>query len=418
MASYKTLSSDARTVKKSVLNQLIDFVEEDVSGSATRKKYQVFVTGGIGPGVTSSIFHTVFDQDHSLQTSNEIFDITMGLYSGSNLVATASTGQDQNGKLLFSSQSLMMREKINVYSQFSQLLLGDASKRFTAPFSSPAANGSDNIDEALFLTFKRLFVRDGIKRETFAMRFYQSASAAEVEEDGALTAVGQTNIFRGTISGSIIITDVGSNSSLEQSQAGGRVGNLVNSANTSENVGLIFYDTGIAVLDLAKVASGSQKMSGSIDAVSNATTINGVSIPAGKALLGATGGNPSAKFIPDFLVSGSMDDIIEHISSVRFQSGSKTFLTFQNDTTINSTIYFCRATADEFNYSSNPTFTDSDGRIRVIEQGQENNQKAFTYITTVGLYDPAENLIAVAKLSRPIEKNDEKVLTVRVRLDF
>jgi hypothetical protein len=93
-------------------------------------------------------------------------------------------------------------------------------------------------------------------------------------------------------------------------------------------------------------------------------------------------------------------------------------VTFQNVTTINSTLVFCEAAADEFNYSSNPTFTDNDGRIVVIDTNAEDTQKAFTFITTIGLYDAADNLLAVAKLSRPVEKNDEKKLTFRVRLDY
>ena len=80
---------------------------------------------------------------------------------------------------------------------------------------------------------------------------------------------------------------------------------------------------------------------------------------------------------------------------------------------------FCRATADEFNFSSNPTYTNSDGRIKVIDEGVvAGTQKAFSFVTTVGLYDANEQLLAVAKLSRPVEKNDEKDLTFRVRLDF
>ena len=107
--SFKTLSSRDIKATRSILNQLIDFIEEDVSGSSTRKKPKVFVTGGIGPGVTSSLFHTVFDQDYTLQTANEIFDITLGIFSGSDIVANASTGEDSNGKLLFPRNTLMMR---------------------------------------------------------------------------------------------------------------------------------------------------------------------------------------------------------------------------------------------------------------------------------------------------------------------
>ena len=93
-------------------------------------------------------------------------------------------------------------------------------------------------------------------------------------------------------------------------------------------------------------------------------------------------------------------------------------MTFQNDTKINSTLYFCRATADEFNFSTNPSYTNTEGRIRVIDSGQEDIEKSFSFVTTVGLYDANEELLAVAKLSRPVEKNDEKDLTFRVRLDF
>jgi hypothetical protein len=123
-------------------------------------------------------------------------------------------------------------------------------------------------------------------------------------------------------------------------------------------------------------------------------------------------------FIPNLMTSASIDDLVSHISSTRFGSGSNTFLTFQNNTKINSTLVFCRATADEFNFSSNPTYTDSEGRILVIDESQQGDQKSFAFVTTVGLYDANEELLATAKLSRPVEKNDEKDLTFRVRLDF
>ena len=46
------------------------------------------------------------------------------------------------------------------------------------------------------------------------------------------------------------------------------------------------------------------------------------------------------------------------------------------------------------------------------------SQKSFTFVTKVGLHDAEGNLLAVAKLSRPVEKNSEKDITFRVRLDF
>lgn len=405
MATFKTISSADIKTTRSTLNQLIDFVEEDISGSLTRKKYKVFVTGAASPdgavgSVTSSLFQTVYDQDYSLQTSNELFDLTMGLFKTSETVTSAKTDTDINGKLLFASQSVMMREKVSVYNQFAQELLGDKTSQFSAPFGDSL--DTNKIDEALFINFKRLFVRDGIKRETFAMRMYRSGSSATHEEDGAIGGNGVPNLFKSSTSGSIILTDVGAASSIERSNSGGDVGNIVNSSNTSETLGLLFYQKGIAVLDIAKICSGSQLMSGSITAVGNA--------------------NSSVvfkdKLIPNLLTSASMDECIDHFAVSRFGSGSQTFLTFQNNTIINSTLVFCRATADEFNFSSNPTYVDGEGRIVVIDQNEQGVQKGFSFVSTVGLYDANEKLLAVAKLSRPVEKNDEKDLTFRVRLDF
>jgi hypothetical protein len=398
MATFKTISSADIKTTRTVLNQLIDFVEEDVSGSASRKSYQVFVTGSGNNAITSSLFQTVFDQNFNLQTANELFDITYGVFSGSTSVSALSPSIDTNGKLLFPSQSVMMREKINIYRQFSQTLLGNADAQFRAPFSSTVA--TDNIDNALFLCFKRLFVRDGIKRETFAMRFFQTASACDPD-----FPVNFDNIFGQTAvhpsSGSVIFTDVGAASSIERSQFGGDVGNIVLASDTSKTVGLMFYQKGIAVLDLGRSLDKNQVMSGTISSVGATSTTT-----------------MSASFIPNFVNSASMDDILRHVSTERFGTGSNTFLTFQNNTKINSTLVFCRATADEFNYSSNPTYTDSEGRILVIDESQQGEQKSFAFVTSVGLYDANEELLATAKLSRPVEKNDEKDLTFRVRLDF
>ena len=81
-------------------------------------------------------------------------------------------------------------------------------------------------------------------------------------------------------------------------------------------------------------------------------------------------------------------------------------------------LVFCNAGADEFNYSSNPSYIDDASRIVVIDPGQEETQRAFSYITGIGLYDSNDNLLAMGKVSRPIEKNNERQTTLRLRLDF
>ena len=91
-------------------------------------------------------------------------------------------------------------------------------------------------------------------------------------------------------------------------------------------------------------------------------------------------------------------------------------ISFHNQTNLYSTIYFCRANNAEFNYSSNPTFVDANKRIRVTSGS--NILQTRTYITTIGLYDANDNLLAVAKVNKPITKSPDNEAIFRIRLDF
>jgi hypothetical protein len=87
-----------------------------------------------------------------------------------------------------------------------------------------------------------------------------------------------------------------------------------------------------------------------------------------------------------------------------------------NQTNLHSTVYFCRALNQEFNYSSNPTFVDDDKRIRVTSGS--NILQTRTYVTTIGLYDANDNLLAVGKLNKPIVKSPDTESVFRLRLDY
>ncbi len=76
--------------------------------------------------------------------------------------------------------------------------------------------------------------------------------------------------------------------------------------------------------------------------------------------------------------------------------------------------FFVRATNREFNYSNNPTYVDTDGFF--TEPTFEIDPQ--TYITTVGLYNDSNELIAVAKTSQPIVKSFDKEVLIKVKLSF
>ena len=89
--------------------------------------------------------------------------------------------------------------------------------------------------------------------------------------------------------------------------------------------------------------------------------------------------------------------------------------TLNSQETITSDYVFCRARNSEFNYSSNPSFISGSTGEVVFQQFINNPQ---VYMTTVGMYNDANECIAVAKLSRPLLKDFTKESLVRVKLDF
>ena len=70
---------------------------------------------------------------------------------------------------------------------------------------------------------------------------------------------------------------------------------------------------------------------------------------------------------------------------------------------------------NKYNYSSNPTYL-SDGQVRVKNGNRQN--PPLSYVTTIGLYNSQNELLAVAKLSEPLRKDPTNELTLRVRLDY
>jgi hypothetical protein len=86
--------------------------------------------------------------------------------------------------------------------------------------------------------------------------------------------------------------------------------------------------------------------------------------------------------------------------------------------------FFVRVKNQDFNYSNNPTFviTDSDnpassqdiGKLRFADFSTDPK----VYVTTVGLYNESNDLVAVAKLSQPVLKDFTNECLIRIRLDF
>lgn len=254
------------------------------------------------------------------------------------------------------SETFLKPEKNRMYKQMAKYLLGNEDNLFNF--------NSTNYHDLFFMVFKRRIFKDEIKKGNTTISIQVSGTVA-----GAGTAL-------------LSLSDVGAATNFDVGPAGDEADLL----SGSTPVGKIYYNAGIAVFAtgvfVAPTAPQSIYWSGS--------TANQMNL------------NQSA-------ISGNIDNVVYGLRQRINQ------IQFNNQTNLHSTIYFCRALNSEFNYSTNPSFVDAEGRI-IPTSGTDNQSR--TYPTTVGLFDINDNLLAVAKVSEPVKKSADSELVFRIRLSY
>ena len=339
-------NTDVATTK-TLLHEVIPLTGTIVSGT-----YGTFPDEGNIKNYSHGMFQSVYDYPYLSSSANHIFDLTVGFDESSSLSGTLGT-RLQQGK------------KINMYNQFSQVLLGyTGSANRVRLFESDLQldeSAADVMREVVFVNFSRLLTKDEIKRGSVSITLGTASWAAPFAGRKTFTDSAASNTG-GTLS------TVGGDYGILSSSAAG-VG------------GVVFYQAGVMVLT-------SSIWDGTTDFFSQSLTSRTI----GHQLISGS-------------ISGSADAFRHRLFNVQFN----------NTTEINSSVYFCRASHNKFNYSSNPTYL-KESAIRVKNNNRDN--PPVSYITTIGLYNSQNELLAVAKLSEPLRKDPTNELTLRVRLDY
>jgi len=375
--TFKPLNENDVVSTRTLLHEAIPLTGTIISGT-----YGEFGTFGSEPNIkdyTHGMFQSVFDYPFLSSSANHIFDITVGVSANSKIYAGTTVQQ---------------AKKKNIYTQMAQVLMGYDATGSILRFDEDGnlLDGGTKLDNVFFLNFSRLLVKDEIKKGTFQL------------------TLGVDDVFshngHAVFANRLIISDysasLASPSYLVNSPAGeygilsatGSSGGLQTTKNAGleqrYSVGLIFYQAGIAVI------------SGSVFNEANDAGILNNSLNS--TALSATSADSGFNFITGSEIKTIANGIRNRIQNIQFN----------NTTELNSTVYFCRANHNEFNYSSNPTYVDS-SKIRVKSQSTDN---PVAYITTVGLYNDNNELMATAKLSEPLKKSPDTEFTIRARLDY
>ena len=374
--TYKSLSTNDIVTTKTLLHEAIPITGTIVSGT--------YNAGGTEQNIkdyTHGMFQSVYDYPYLSSSANHIFDLTNGYSANSSISASANT---QGAK------------KINIYNQMAQVLMGYDQNNNIREFDEDGdlADGGVKMDACYFINFSRLITKDEIKKESFRMSIgVHGAHATPHNTQMTILDLSASTEYR-------VNSPAGEYGIL---YATGAIGGGITTGTTPKlevfgshkyvKVGLIYYQAGIAVLTSSLFQDDG---SGGILDMSANTPTDGCDWASATTSI--------ATALKDSEISSSADALRRRIKNIQFN----------NTTELNSTIYFCRANHNEFNYSANPTYLNA-SKIRVKN---ETTDVPVSYITTVGLYNDRRELLATAKLSEPLKKTPDTEFTLRVRLDY
>jgi hypothetical protein len=352
---FKTLNNNDVVSTRTLLHEAIPLTGTILSGTYVAADASTNVkTFGHG------MFQSVYDYPYLSSSANHVLDISVGYSANSVLSASTST---QNSK------------KINIYNQMAQVLVGhDITGSIMRFDQNGDLTEGDKLDEVVFLNFSRLITKDEIKKGSFSITVLTGGTLVGGH---AVLAGGDGNYA----DRKLVISDTGAENDYRVNSPAGEYGIL--SSSVRGPCGLIYYQAGVAVLTSSVFHPGTGSEPGHF-------------------------GEVGYQHISCSLTGTTIND------TANYTRARIADVSFNNTTELNSTVYFCRANHNDFNYSGNPTYLSQSKMVvknTVLDE-------PVSYITTIGLYSADNELLAVAKLSEPLKKTPNNELTLRVRLDY
>jgi hypothetical protein len=291
-----------------------------------------------------------------------VYQTASNLETAVNQFAIAWGDLNGSGSYYFNAAAPTYTPTKDIYGQYKALILGDENSKFNFDYVS----GSDQI---AVISVARSCYKQSFNPGSLTLNLRNGANTLTLTDNSQIqtsaTFINNTQYYT-LVSGS--------------------QGNVVNSTPTlSGSYGYVFPDLGVIMLNP--------------NALKLSVVNRGLNISWNYSNSSTTPPSPFYNY--------------NNRTVFQLISGSGAF-SLQSAEVLSSNFIFCRARNAEYNYTANPTVIDSDGNLIY-------NQLIYspvTYITTVGLYNDSNELLAVAKLSKPLQKDFTKETLVRVKLDY
>jgi len=330
-------------------------------------------TNNLGVAHTSSM-----QSDQTLPSSQgnffvDVYNMHTGSISASKEYSIAYGHRDGSGSLDFTNDEGSYgysATKWN-YSHYRQLVFGDELQEFNFNGFTPKDIWVINIERKNY--------KQNLKPGTLNMFLGESDTGAIIQlTDNSVTTTGSATLTMVGRQYDLVSGSSGQAISPQKSNLSATIGDAQHG-----HYGYFYPDAGFIVLNpaaLAETLGGSGNAGSITNLTSNAT--------------------PNA---PGF-------NIHKLLSSLQY--GSNFIL--DSEEKVTSQYYFTRVKNSEFNYTTNPSFIDTRGNLRF----QSMTDQPTVYITTVGLYSDGGELLAVAKLSKPLAKDFTKESLIKVKIDY
>jgi len=288
--------------------------------------------------------------------------------------AIAYGNSQGSGSLNYNSAVNGASPTATIYGQWQDLVIGDENTNFTF--------GAITSSEFYAMTFERARYKDSL--------FLGSLSLTLSGSSGSVTLTDNSNYVT-----SVQFTEAGRVFQLITGSTGTRA--PITSRNTADGFSANSGSYGWLLPDIGTI-------------LLNPKALAAPAISGGIGFLYS--GSAPATSAPN--VSPNQSLFLSLSSSLANLAPFADFF-INSQESITSDYIFVRPRTSEFNYSENPSFI-SGSTGEVLYSDFINNPT--TYITTIGLYNDTNQLLAVAKLSRPLPKDFTKEALVRVKLDF
>jgi hypothetical protein len=318
----------------------------------------VFTSSAQVGGSTGDFYTNIFD---TVTTQSVQFAIAYGNSVGS-------------GSLVYNTAVNGLSPTSTIYGQWQDLVIGDENTNFTF--------GAITSSEFYALTFERARYKDSL--------FLGSLSLTLSGSGGAITLTDNSNYVT-----AVQFTEAGRVFQLITGSTGTRA--TIGTANTADGYSANSGSYGWLLPDIGTILLNPRALAA--PAVSG-----GIAFTYSGSATGSSAPNVSPNQSLFVAISSSMANL-----------GSTADFYINAQESITSDFIFVRPRSSEYNYSENPSFI-SGSTGEVLYPSFINNPQ--TYITTIGLYNDTNQLLAVAKLSRPLPKDFTKEALIRVKLDF